>query len=83
MSRSIFNRLDKLEAARTDITTTMVVRRDGEDAALFSRTIRYQESAVIALEWPEREEVVDSYKDHTSPEVDGDLVQHRYTDEAI
>ena len=60
MSRAILNRLDKLEAARTDITTTMVVRRDGEDAVLFSRTIRYQDPTEIQLRWPERKEVVES-----------------------
>lgn len=77
MSHAIRNRLDKLEAARTDITTEMVVRRRGEDVALFSRTIRYQDDAVIELRWPERKEVVESLKDHTIPEVESVVVQHR------
>ena len=83
MSRAILNRLDRLEAARTDLTTTMQVRRHDDDAVLFSRTIRYLDAAVIVLAWPEREEVVDSLQDHSAPEVEGNLVQHRYTDAAI
>ncbi len=83
MSRAIQNRLDRLEAARTDITAQMVIRRHGEEVALFSRSIRYQDSAQIHLRWPEREQVVESYTDHNAPEVEGDLVQHRYTDAAI
>ena len=83
MSRAIQGRLDKLEAARTDITTTMAVHRHGDDAVLFSRAIRYQDRAQIHLRWPEREEVVESREAHNAPEVDDDMVQHRYTDDAI
>ena len=83
MSRAILNRLDKLEAARTDITTQMVVRRHGDDAALFSRTIRHQEPAEIQLRWPERKEVVESLEDHMTPEVEADMVQHGYTDAPV
>ena len=83
MSRAILNRLDKLEAARTDKTTEMIVCRFGEDVALFSRTIRRLDPAVVDLGWPEREEIVDSVEDHNAPEVEGDLVQHRYSNEAI
>jgi len=83
MSRAILNRLAKLEALNLNLTTTMTVRRHGDDAALFSRTIRYLDAAVIVLAWPEREEVVDSLQDHSAPEVEGNLVQHRYTDAAI
>ena len=55
MSRAIANRLERLESARTDIHTQLVVRRHGEDVALFSRTIRYLDPCVIQLEWPERD----------------------------
>ena len=83
MSRAILNRLAKLEALNLNLTTTMTVRRHGDDAALFSRTIRYLDPAQIRLRWPEREEVVESLVDHSAPEVDDDMVQHRYTDAAI
>ena len=83
MSRAIDNRLRKLEALNLNATTTMQVHRHDDDAALFSRTIRYQDSAEIHLRWPEREEVVESKEDHNAPEVEGNLVQHRYTDAAI
>ena len=83
MSRAIDNRLAKLEAARTDVTAQLVVRRHGEDVALFSRTIRYVDPCQIRLRWPEREEIVESKKDHNVPEVEADLVQHGYTDAAI
>ena len=77
MSISHDRRLDKLERARTDIHSQLVVYRHGEDAALFSRTIRHQDPAEIQLRWPERKEVVESYEAHTAPEVETDLVQHR------
>jgi len=83
MSRAILNRLDRLEAARTDVTTTMQVHRHDDDAVLFSRTIRYLDPAQIHLRWPERNEVVESLEDHNVPEVEGDMVQHRSSNEAI
>ncbi len=83
MSGSQLTRIERLEAGRTDITTELVVRRHGESEMLFRRAIRYQESAQIQLRWPERNEVVDSLEDHTPPEVESDLVQHRYTDAPI
>ena len=78
MSGSQPTRLDRLEAARTDITTELVVRRHDADAVLFSRTIRRLDPAVVDLGWPERKEIVESMKDHTLPEVEVDMVQHRY-----
>ena len=83
MSGSQLTRIERLEASRTDVTTELVVLRHGEDSALFSRTIRYLDPAEIQLRWPERNEVVDSFEDHNTPEVESDLVQHRYTDAAI
>ena len=83
MSLSQLTRIERLEAGRTDVTSQLVVRRYGEDMVLFSRTIRYQEPAAIELRWPERERAVESIKDHNEPEVEGDVVQHRSSNDAI
>ena len=83
MSRAISNRLAKLEALNLNVTTGLVVRRHGEDVALFSRTIRYQDPAEIQLRWPERKEAVESHKDHAMPEVETDMVQHGYSEGAV
>ncbi|MFC2085681.1 hypothetical protein ACFLRO_00555 [Bacteroidota bacterium] len=65
MSRAIANRLERLEAARTDLTTQLVVRRAGDPAALFTLVIPYQEPAKIDLKWPERAELLTESEDDT------------------
>ncbi len=86
MSRGIINRLERLEAARTDITTTMTVRRRDDDTPLFSRTIRYLDPAQIHLRWPEREEVVESIGAHCEELLLGrsrERLQHRCSNDVI
>ena len=83
MSRAISNRLAKLEALNLNVTTELVVRRHGARELLFRRAVPYVDPVKIELGWPERKEVVESNKDHVAPEVEGEMVQHGYTDEAI
>ena len=58
MSRAIDRRLAKIEALNLNVTTTLVVRRAGDPAALFTVVIPYQEPNEIELEWPERGELL-------------------------
>ena len=83
MSRAISNRLAKLEALNLNVTTELVVRRHGARQLLFRQAVPYVDPVKIELRWPERNEAVESFRDHNAPEVEGDLVQHRYTDAAI
>jgi hypothetical protein len=56
VSQSQQTRLERLEQARTDVSSQLVVRRAGEAVALFTVVVPYLEPATIDLEWPERNE---------------------------
>jgi len=79
MSQAVETWLRKREAMVFDETTTLAVRRHDSTEPLFTREIPHQAPRIVRLAWPEREGV-ESLVAHNVPEVEDDMVQHRYDD---